>query len=496
MNDCIAVFDVGKTNKKLLVYDESLKILETTAEHFPADESGPVHFERIKEMSEWFLDKLGDFTGRYPIRAVSVATQGATWLCVGADGGLTVPPVAYTTEPGDNFHTEFYDRFGGVEKIQRTTGTAPMSNLLNGGQLMMFLERNYPKEFAAASAILGMPQYFGFLLTGNTGAEPTYTGSHSNLLDCETRSWSYIAEELGAVDKLPPGLHRTWDILGKVSPEAARRTGLGEDTVVTLGIHDSNASLLPYLLKEEGDFILDSTGTWCACMRPAPAVSFTKDEIGKLVYYNMDVRSRPVKTTILLGGLEFETWSKIIKEINGETDFPPFVPEIYEAVVSEGNRFIFPGVVRGTGQFPESMPRVYDGGKWYSLKDVKGGKVPDFFRDYTKALAVLNLSLAVQTKVAMERVDIEEGTPIYIEGGFQKNPDYGSLLTAIYPGSRVFHSSLEEATAFGAALLGKAALDGVEPEDLSGLYEIEKIPVIALSLEHLDAYIAEFMRLL
>jgi hypothetical protein len=91
---------------------------------------------------------------------------------------------------------------------------------------------------------------------------------------------------------------------------------------------------------------------------------------------------------------------------------------------------------------------------------------------------------------------MEEGTPIYIEGGFQKNPDYGALLTALYPGSKVYHSSLEEATAFGAALTGKAALDGVEPEDLSGLYEIEKIPVISLSLEGLDRYIEEFMELL
>ncbi|MFP4561942.1 MAG: FGGY-family carbohydrate kinase [Spirochaetia bacterium] len=496
MNDCIAVFDVGKTNKKLLIFDENLEILETTAEHFPADESGPVHFERIEEMSEWFLDRLGDFASRYPIRAVSVATQGATWLCVGADGGLTVPPVAYTTEPGDEFHAEFYDRFGGVEKIQRTTGTAPMSNLLNGGQLMMFLNREYPKEFAAASAILGMPQYFGFLLTGKTGAEPTYTGSHSNLLDYETGAWSFIAEDLGLTDKLPQGLDRTWDILGTVSPEIARRTGLAEDTVVTMGMHDSNASLLPYLLKEEGDFILDSTGTWCACMRPSPAVSFTRDEIGKLVYFNLDVRSRPVKTTILLGGLEFETWSKIIKEINGEKDFPPFVPESYERAVEEGKRFIFPGVVRGTGQFPDSMPRVYDEGKWYSLEDVRGGKIPDFFRDYTVAFAVLNLSLAIQTKVALERVGIEGGTPVYIEGGFQNNPDYGTLLTALYPESKVYHSSLKEATAFGAALLGKAALDGVEPEDLSGLYEIEKIPVIALRLERLDAYIGEFLRLL
>ena len=96
----------------------------------------------------------------------------------------------------------------------------------------------------------------------------------------------------------------------------------------------------------------------------------------------------------------------------------------------------------------------------------------------------------------MERVDIREGTPIYIEGGFQKNPDYGSLLTALYPGSKIFHSSLAEATAFGAALIGKAALDGVEPEYLSGLYEIEKIPVIALSLDRLDGYVEQFMKLL
>ena len=496
MSSHIAVFDIGKTNKKLLIYDENLKLIDTAREQFPEYTEGNVNFEPVREMTEWYLDRLSDFSGSYNIKGITVATQGATAVCVKEDASPAVPPIAYTTEPGEAFHEEFRKRFGGTEKIQRTTATALMSVLLNLAQLIVYLQKQYPKEFEETYKILGFPQYFGYVLTGKAGAEPTYMGCHTMLWEHRNKRWSYIAEELGIIDKLPKGLSRTWDLLGTVTPEITDRTGLAADTLVTMGVHDSNASLLPYLIQAKEEFILNSTGTWCAVMHPARELTFADDEIGKLVYYNLDVHSRPVKTSILLGGLEFETWSDCIRKINNAEDFPPFNPEVYKTIIAEQKYFIFPGIVKGTGQFPESEPRVYAEGKEYSFADIENGNVPELFRNYTAAMAVLNISIAIQTKVAMERVGIRDGMPIFIEGGFHKNPDYSALLTGIYKKSKIYLSNLEEATAFGAALLGKAALEGKDPLELSAYCAIEKREVEKVHFPGFPAYIRAFMDLL
>jgi L-fuculokinase len=496
MSSHIAVFDIGKTNKKLLIYDENLKLIDTAREHFPEYTEGDVNFEPVEEMTEWYLERLSDFSGTYNIRAISVATQGATAVCVDKEGNITVPTIAYTTEPGEDFHHRFYKRFGGVEKIHRTTATVPMGDFLNIAQLIAYYQENYSSDFQHTGKILGFPQYFGYVLTGKAGAEPTYMGCHTLLWEHENNRWSYIAEGLGILDKLPEKLSNSWDVLGTVTPAVSKRTGLPAETIVTYGIHDSNASLLPYLVKMKGDMVLNSTGTWCALMHPSDSIAFAPEEIGKVVYYNLDIHARPVKTSIFLGGLEFETWSEELKKINAATELPPFQAELYGTVISEKSCFILPTIVRGSGQFPDSEARAVEGGNTVSYAEIQDGTVPAFFRDYQKAMAVLNLSIAVQTKVAMERIGVKDGMQIFTEGGFQKNPDYLALLTAIYPNSRVYLSNLNEATAFGAALLAKAALEGKDPLDLGKYFEIEQREFTKEQFPGIDEYCTAFLNLL
>jgi sugar (pentulose or hexulose) kinase len=72
-----------------------------------------------------------------------------------------------------------------------------------------------------------------------------------------------VAQDLGIVPLVPNRLGASWDVLGTLSPAFARKTGLKEDVLITLGIHDSNASLLPHFAKQgEQRFVLNSTGTW------------------------------------------------------------------------------------------------------------------------------------------------------------------------------------------------------------------------------------------
>lgn len=496
MNGHIAVFDVGKTNKKLIIYDENLRPVDSATEQFDEYIDKGIRFERIDEINSWFLYTLKQFASRYPIGSVTAATHGGTFVCIDEEGQIAVPLVAYTTEPEESFHEEFYTRFGTPDTLQAETATAPMGSLVNPAKNIYFLQKTYPEEFSKVKWIINYPQYFGYLLSGKVGAEPTYVGCHSFLWEHRKMEWSRVTRELGVLDKMPARLSNTWDVLGTVTPEIAEQTGLAPDTIVTMGVHDSNASLLPYIIKSDEEFVLNSTGTWCVMMHPAKDVVFAEEEIGKMIFYNLDVYAHPVKTSILMGGLEFETWSELMKNCCGEQTFPAFQPEVYNRVIREKKLFILPSVQKGTGQFPDSEPRVYDGDTAVTLDEVRNGSIPSFFRDFSTAYAVLNLSLAIQSKLALERAGMEDGMDLFTEGGFRKNPDYNALISAMFPNTNVYLTNLEEATAFGAALLGKAGLENKKPEAFAGLFEIEKIPVTAGEFSGLEEYSKRFFELL
>lgn len=495
MDYCIAVFDVGKTNKKLLIFDSQLRLLESTYASFPAIRRGDVEFDDVQGIDAWLFEQLAAHARRHPIRVIAVCTHGATFAAVDAEGRALPGVISYTTDPGEEFNEEFYRVFGSSERLQRVTATPRFSLLLNVGKGIYFLKKRFPEDFARARHFLNYPQYFGHRLTGRVGAEATFVGCHTYLWDFGAGQWSSVARDLGIIDRLPPTVERSWDILGTVTADVSRRTGLDPSTIVTMGIHDSNASLLPYLIKARGNFVLNSTGTWCVIMKPSSAARFDDEDIGKVVFYNLDAFSRPVKTAIFCGGMEFDAYLALFKKIAGSEGSSDFDPALYGRILRERRLFILPEMFPGTGQFTGSRARIVEDGAVIPFEAVQRGEVvPRFFRDPAVARPVLIISLALQTEVALRRAGMRAGETLYVEGGFRRNESYNALLAAMAAGSRVSLTSMKEATAFGTAITGKVAKEGLEPAQVAELFDIEHSPVAPRDLPGLAGYREEFAR--
>lgn len=495
-NFYLAVLDIGKTNKKVLIYDQQLKMVDSTYKNFAQIDQGNFKSDDVEGIFQWFLNALKDFSKDYAIRGISISAHGATFVAVDENGEITIPEICYTTDPGDDFHREFYQQFGEADQLQLETATPNFMALLNVGKGIYYAKKNFPEQFSKTRYFLNLPQYFSYKLTGIASAEPTYVGCHSYLWDFNKNTWSSVAEQLDIKDKLPQKVINSWDVVGNLSPQVAKAAGLPEDVKVTPGLHDSNASLLPYSITMQEPFVLNSTGTWCVVMREADQVQFAPDELGKVVFYNLNVFHQPVKTSIFLAGLEFETYTDILKKINQREDFPVFNFDLYQQIVNENKDFILPGVTKGTGQFPDSEARVVSGDATYNLAELQSGEnVPPIFQDYEYAYAVLILSLAMQTKVALERTGMKTGMPIFTEGGFRRNDCYNQVLTAFYPESTIATTGLDEATAFGAALTALAGIEQKNPADLQHLVHIEKNKVEPIKIKNLRTYLDKFLSL-
>jgi len=490
----IAVFDIGKTNKKLVIFDSDLTILDIEKTNIEEYEVGHIKYDKLDIIEQWFLDQLKKKSATYNIKTVSVSAHGATFTCIDNKGNLAVPEISYTTDPGKDFHDEFYQKFGTKNELQKITGTPDFNLLINIAKGIWFVKKNFNIQFGKTRHILNLPQYFCYKLTGKVVADPTYVGCHTYLWDFLKNDWSVVADKLGIRKLLPSQIKNPWEILGTITAEVAEKTGLDHDTVVTSGIHDSNASLLPHLITSDEDFVLNSTGTWCVIMHERDKVHFNEEELGKVVFFNLSPFSKPVKTSIFMGGIEFEAYDEILREIHGNGQFPDFDQALYEKITATRNLFILPSVTPGTGQFPESKARIIENGKIYDFDEIRKRKNhPSFFMDKATAYAVLNLSLAIQTKISLDRSDMCNGMPLFTEGGFSQNQAYNILISAFYPKSNIYLTNLNEATAFGAALLGKAARENKHPRELSGFLKIEKKLVRKSHINHLNDYLKTYL---
>jgi sugar (pentulose or hexulose) kinase len=474
----IAVIDIGMTNKKVAIYDAGLHMLDSVSRTFEpvkidAQGTAGLDTHNLDGMEAWFLDQLALFGKKHDIGAIAVTTHGATLVCIGEDGKPSAPCVLYTHEPGEAFQKRFYDLVGDPVDLQAVTGTPRLSALINPSKALLFMQEYFPGALQKTVQVLNYPQYWGFRLTGQYGVEGTYIANHSYLWDWQKEKYSTVAERLGVAGKMPYPLRTSWDVLGTLKPELAARTGLSADVIVTMGIHDSNASLLPHLAKKPGqDFILNSTGTWCVLMHPQKNYAFGPGELGKVVFFNRSAYLEPVKTTIFLGGMEYEQWSGLIGKVSSAKPADPG-PAAYPPMFAGKDCFILPEVVPGSGQFPGSRARAVEGGRTYLLEDIQSGKaVPAFMRDPARAMAVLNTSLVIQTQVALERAGLAPGAEVYTEGGFRKNADYNGLLAAALPGTPMKLTDIAEATALGAAMTAIAALEHCTPDALGSRFEV------------------------
>ncbi len=499
MEKALAVIDIGMTNKKVAIYSPRLELLAMEKKCFEPLIAGGIEAHDLAGMEEWFFSVLRIFSARFDIAAIAVCTHGATFVCTDARGEPVLPCLFYTHEPGEAFQRRFYAMAGDPEALQAATGTPKLSALINPAKGLFLARELYPREYEKTELALPYPQYWGMRLTGKAGVEGTYVGCHTYLYDWNKGGYSSVAGKLGLEGKLPSPLRNSWEVLGTILPEVARKTGLSESTIVTMGIHDSNASLLPYLVKDFGtEFIVNSTGTWCVLMHPQERYGFSPDEIGKVVFFNRSAYNKPVKTAIFLGGKEYETWSGLYKTIANRAQ--PISPnaELYAKIVRDASAFILPEIVPGSGQFPGSKPQAVENGIRHSLADIESGiSRPAFFADPAEAEAILNLSLVLQTIVALERAGLAEGQKIFTEGGFRNNADYNAILAAALPANAIYLTDMSEATSFGAALTGLAALEGKNPSDLAGLFSIGQVQARPMpGLIGLDDYKKEWLRLI
>ena len=159
MRKVIAVFDIGKTNKKIFLYNKDFEVVYTNSIRFEEivdDDNYPC--DDIESIETWIKKEIKTIQEKneFTIKAINFSTHGATLVYLDKDGNRVAPLYNYL-KPLDFDFTSFYEANGGVEEFSRKTGS-PAYGMLNVGLQMYWLKNSKPHFWSKVDSILHYPQ--------------------------------------------------------------------------------------------------------------------------------------------------------------------------------------------------------------------------------------------------------------------------------------------------------------------------------------------------
>lgn len=288
---CILAHDLGTTGNKVTLFDadtgaavaSSFETYTTAYPHPAWAEQDPVDWRRaVIQGTQRVLAAAGESkpeSGRAG-RSASAAVRSRDIAAISFSGMMNgALPVDAAGEPlrsaiiwADQRATDaaalLADRCG-ASQVYRVTGSRATPSCT--AAKLLWIQRHQPEIYAATRYFLQAKDYAAFLLTGVTATDFS-DASNTNLFNLETRAWAAAMVEAAGLDpaKLPP-IYPSTAIIGQVTPEAARLTGLLAGTPVVIGGGDGACATVGAGAIAAGDaYTYIGSSAWMAVVAERP----------------------------------------------------------------------------------------------------------------------------------------------------------------------------------------------------------------------------------
>ncbi len=429
--EVIAIFDIGKTNKKFLLFDAELNLVykeEKRFEEIPDEDGFPS--DDIQNIENWIKKCITNTneSDSYRIMAINFTTYGATLMYIDKQGERLTPVYNYLKPIPEGVIDGFYYKYGGVEEFTRRTAS-PAMGMLNSGLQAIWLKRTKPEIFHRVKSVLHLPQYLSYVLTRQITSEYTSIGCHTGLWDFDNQRYHQWVHDEAL--PLPEPVSNSTVFKVKID---------GQLVKVGIGIHDSSSSLVPYLKNSKRKFILISTGTWCIFMNPFNKEPLTTEQLRKDTLCYMSIREQPVKSSrLFLGHIHDANVKRLSDYFNVDADY-------YTTVKPNNNKIdsLFndqPGRIFFKHEMPEDyIDREADLSLFISFDEA----YHQFMFDLVEVM-MESLRLIIPEN--------DETDTVYVSGGFSSNKIFVKLIAAHLPDKVVLTLDIDDATALGAAMV-------------------------------------------
>lgn len=444
--EVIAVFDIGKTNKKVFLFDNQLKVVFQHEDKFmtTVDEDG-FECDDIIRIEEWIKTTLARLAVSeiYDLKAVNFSTYGASLAFLDERGNRLTPIYNYLKEIESAIQEQLFDAWGGQAEFCRRTASPALGMMLNSGIQILWLKNSRPQVFEKTAHILHFPQYLSYALTGQGCSESTSIGCHTFMWDFDRNDYHPWLAEAGI--QLPRPLPNNHTLTIALN---------GREIATGIGIHDSSASLAPYIKGSKRPFLLISTGTWCINMNPFNHTPLTAHQLENDCLAYLSITQQPVKSSRLFMGH--------IHDVNTQrlTGFFKVDAQSYKKVA------LGESLLRTYLQQRE--PLFFKDGVPVNFVDeqIDLSQFESFEQAYHRLVFDLTLLNSRSINLIFDPHDGVE--QFFVSGGFARNEIFVRLLASLYPEKEIYTSRIDNASALGAALVvwGAVANNDIPEIDL------------------------------
>nr|WP_295932758.1 FGGY family carbohydrate kinase [uncultured Dyadobacter sp.] len=424
-----AVFDIGRTNKKYVLFDEKYNIVHEFSESLPetVDEDG-FPTENCELLTKWVQDHWAALLAdpKYDIKAVNVAGYGASLVHLDASNRPLTPLYSYLKPFPEDLLKQFYSTYGDPTRISLQTGS-PAMGMLNSGMQLYWLKYKRPEIYNQIATTLHLPQYILYLLTGRKVSDYTSLGCHTGLWSFEMWDYHEWVKQEGIHKKLAPVL---------ASSSFIYRHG-DKGIQSGFGLHDSSSALIPYRMAVKKPFVLLSTGTWCINFNSFASKPLTSYQLERDCMNYLTPEGSGVTASRLFMGREHDYQvARIVEYFNIAPDFYKSVAFDEEILKADTPKF-YTACMTGNGPFPEPNTQEWQISAFSSAEAA--------YHHLIKGLSELLF-------VSLNLVNVNDVHAIYVDGGFARNEIFTRILARHYPNHKVYATDLPYATSLGAAL--------------------------------------------
>ena len=393
----LLIFDIGKTNKKLFLFNEAYQVVHEIAAQLDEtiDEDG-FPCEDIIALSNWITSSIASIKQHqsFDIQQIHYSAYGASFVFIDKELNPLPPFYNYLKPFKDSTLQQFELSYGAMEQMSLATASPYLGNLNSGLQLYrMKLEQ--PEKYNKIKWALHLPQYIHFLITGKLASDMTSIGCHTMLWNFAKNNYhDWVIQE--GVDKILPPIE------------------------AQVGLHDSSSALIPYLSSFSEPFVLISTGTWCISLNPFNETILTTNELNQDTLCFLSYTKKPVKASRLFSGKEHEQGVLALnKYFNKAANY-------YTQV-----------------KYDAHIPLVAN----FNSNELSS--YVDFETAYHHLVGGLVKKQITSTNIIIANTKVNR---IFVDGGFSNNELFMNLLAKAYHQYEVYAAAIPQASALGAAL--------------------------------------------
>lgn len=446
----IIAHDLGTSGNKATLYDEDGMLVASSTTGYTTSTIQPGFVEQNPD--DWWgavVQSTQDLLALSKVAASSIACvtfSGQMMGCLPVDrAGNPLRPSIIWADMRSEAQARQLAQALPVRDFYRIAGHRPTSSY--SLTKLMWLRDNEPEIFKKTAKTLQAKDFIVARLTGVFATDYS-DASGTNAFDLVKKEWSReILASVGISPDIFPDAYPSSAVVGSVSDEAARLTGLRAGTPVIVGGGDGSCAAVGAGVVRGGKaYNVLGSSSWVAFASDLPVFD---EEMRTFNWVHLDEKKYSPCGTMQAAGFSIEWLRQTLAqhEIYLEDNFGENSLALMNAAALESpcgsNNLLFLPYLMG-----ERSPRWDPSAKGAIIGLTANHKKSDIFRCVFEGVA-FNLKTILKSLEASSPVD-----EIVLIGGGAKSRIWRQILSDVWEKPVVIPRYLDEATSLGAAIAG------------------------------------------